>query len=132
MHNIGFMDGYGPQDPQQLNEDAPSFSMTNRPPCYNFYDSIQGSRKCVTLDEVHAEFDVNDASEEERHCLYVLPIKRFTREDANDLFEATPPRGYQFFIGFYRDQYYFVDTQGFSYSRYVTRLSNFEQPDLGI
>ena len=125
IHNIGFTGDYGSK--KVIKEEFPA-----RPPCYSFYDAIQGSRKCTTLDEVSAEFDVDDASEEERHCLYVLPIKRFTDEDASNLFEAHPPRGYQFFIAHHNGTYYFVDTQGFSYSRYVTRLSNFEQSDLGI
>jgi hypothetical protein len=129
IHNLGFTGDYGERKPIT---EAATFTMQNRPPCYSFYDSIQGNRKLTSLDEVTVSFDVNDATEKERHCLYQLPIRSISDEEANDLFECRPPGGYQFFILRYHGQFYFVDTQGFSYSRYVTRLKNFDQPDSGI
>lgn len=94
-------------------------------------DKVDWNRKCSTFNEVHAVFDVYDVPDE-IHDKIIVDIGLYTITelwdvedmydvDLSDAFEIEVP---QFFIVDTPKGSYLINTEGYDYARYITKVLN--------
>lgn len=77
-------------------------------------------RKPAYPDEIDTSINFNELHESIRSIVASLPVVEFKESFFDDILDGDQ----QFYIMTYRDKVYLVDTQGYTYARYVIQLKD--------
>jgi len=123
------LDGRGTHITLKIGKPVKSETKPNKAPIYFTFNSIQGNRKPNNPDDVTFKVGVEEMSDEFKKQLKKLPIIElpydyFSYGSFFDDFRQYPniKKENQYFLIKWNRNTYFVDTQGYEYARYVTKI----------
>jgi hypothetical protein len=97
------------------------FSDTLTEEQYNKLTGLGYERKLAYPDDIHSSINFNELHESIREIVSNLPIVEFP----GSFFDYFLDGSQQFYLVTYKEKIFLVDTQGYDYARYVTRLKDF-------
>ena len=101
--------------------------MKNAKKAWIVRDEVEVDRKPSRPDEVGSQTDFNDLSQEVKDILQSLPIiNSNVFSGSSGLFTDALSGDQQIYMMKHKEDFYFIDNQGFEYARYVGKVLNFE------
>ena len=98
----------------------PRFSDTITEEQYNKLTRLAYERKPDHPDEIRSSINFNELHESIRKIVSNLPIVEFKSSFFNDILDGDQ----QFYLMTYKEKIFLIDTQGFTYARYVIQLKD--------
>ena len=96
------------------------FSDTITEEQYNELTRLAYERKPDHPDEIQSSINFNELHESIRKIVSNLPIVEFKSSFFNDILDGDQ----QFYLMTYKEKIFLIDTQGFTYARYVIQLKD--------
>ena len=96
------------------------FSDTITEEQYNELTRLAYERKPDRPDEIRSSINFNELHESIRKIVSNLPIVEFKSSFFNDILDGDQ----QFYLMTYKEKIFLIDTQGFTYARYVIQLKD--------
>jgi len=101
--------------------------MENSKKAWVVRDEVEVDRKPFSPDEVRSQTDFNDLSQEVKDILQSLPtIDSKVFSGSEGLFTYALEGDQQIYMMKHKEDFYFIDNQGFEYACYVGKVLNFE------
>ena len=96
------------------------FSDTITEEQYNELTRLAYERKPDHPDEIQSSINFNELHESIRKIVSNLPVVKFESSFFNDILDGDQ----QFYLMTYKEKIFLIDTQGFTYARYVIQLKD--------
>ena len=104
--------------------------MENSKKAWIVRDEVEVDRKPFSPDEVRSQTDFNDLSQEVKNILQSLPIiDSSVFSGSSGLFTDALNGDQQIYMMKHKEDFYFIDNQGYEYARYVGKVLNFPNPE---
>ena len=104
------------------------FSDTITEEQYNELTRLAYERKPDHPDEIQSSINFNELHESIRKIVSNLPIVEFKSSFFNDILDGDQ----QFYLMTYKEKIFLIDTQGFTYARYVIQLKDLVVLEKGV
>ena len=104
------------------------FSDTITEEQYNELTRLAYERKPDHPDEIRSSINFNELHESIRKIVSNLPIVEFKSSFFNDILDGDQ----QFYLMTYKEKIFLIDTQGFTYARYVIQLKDLVVLEKGV